>query len=399
MLFKIARTALYVSLVLAVIGIGRHALAAQDSVFTIQGIEVDITADNAATARDQALTKAQQTAFQRLAERLLPEGNAEGFTPPETAVISSMINDFEITEEKLSSVRYIGTYTFRFNGDAVRNYMSGGGYAYTDVGSKPVMVLPFYQWGSKTILWDENNPWLTTWQEKVPAQGLVPLIVPIGDAQDVSDINDNEALTYNPSHLERMADRYGAGDTIIALAAPSWTNGNTTQTAPDVLNIMLYRTTDMGPQYTDNIKVTTKNDDTQNSLFGRAAKKVRTLLQSDWKSRTMVSPEHDNSLRARISFSSMMEWAETQKALRRVQGIKNVKLLSLTPAEAQIELNFQGDERRLRLALAQRDITLSTPQINFNDFYQRVNQTAHNSYGSPLTYDLYLNKFRQDRPY
>src|SRR5690606_27150955 len=125
--------------------------------------------------REKAFNEAQIIAFKALAARLLGEDEKASFTPPEVSVISGMLQDFEITDERLSAVEYIGTYTFRFDGPAVRNFFNMKGVTYSDVASRPVLVLPFYQWGSRMVLWQGNNPFLEAWGRNDVKGGLVPL--------------------------------------------------------------------------------------------------------------------------------------------------------------------------------------------------------------------------------
>jgi hypothetical protein len=87
-------------------------------------------------------------------------------------------------------------------------------------------------------------------------------------------------------------------------------------------------------------------------------------------------------MKVRIRFAGMQQWVQTQKALRAAPGVTDVKVLSLKPDGADVEFAFQGSEDRLRLALAQADITLSSPQVDFLN-------------GQPLVYDLYLNQYAQ----
>ncbi|MBU0859343.1 MAG: DUF2066 domain-containing protein, partial [Alphaproteobacteria bacterium] len=157
--------------------------AAQDPLYTIEGIKVDITAASAAAAREEAFIKAEQDAFAALAQRLLSEAELATFVPPDADTISNMVQDFELTEERLSTVRYMGTYTFRFKDSDVQKFFSVKGTAYTDVSSRPVLVLPFYQWGSRMVLWEGDNPWLNAWSRTTTQRALVPVAVPIGDAQ------------------------------------------------------------------------------------------------------------------------------------------------------------------------------------------------------------------------
>ncbi len=105
---------------LAVIFAVSLAHAQDDMAYTVEGVRVDVTADNAVNARQQAFDKAQQDAFAQLSARLSP-GQPVAAPPPTT--IATMVDDFEITQEQLSPVRYVGTYTFRFRPGAIQAWL------------------------------------------------------------------------------------------------------------------------------------------------------------------------------------------------------------------------------------------------------------------------------------
>ena len=113
--------------------------------FTVENITVDVTADNAIDARNQAFEQGQTKAYKALSERLLEEGEAETMIAPDADTISTMIQDFEVTNERLSAVRYVGTYTFTFDEAAVRRQFIGAGKNYTATQSRPLLILPFYK--------------------------------------------------------------------------------------------------------------------------------------------------------------------------------------------------------------------------------------------------------------
>jgi len=369
------------------------ARAANDAVFTVPGVKVDVTADNAAAAREEAFEQAQTLAFRELATKLMPEAQAESFTPPDVSTISTMIKDFEITDEQLSHVRYVGTYTFRFKGDVVRNYFGGAGVAYTDVSSKPVLIIPYFQHGASTMLWGNDNPWLTAWNTTKSSRGLVPIVVPIGDLQDVSDMGDSEALTYNPIKLAEMTTRYAAGEAIILLAVPEWdSSSKRAANAPaDRLVIMVYRTDRGKPEYANKLTVAADQMGDAANIYEAGVKVSREALQKAWKKQTVVQQaEPDSRLKARVKFETLQEWAETQQKLRRVQGLDDMKLISLTQNEAHIELLFKGTEQRLQLALAQADMTLAAPAAVPYDPYSGI---PPQQFAQPV-YELYLNKYR-----
>lgn len=357
---------------------------ADDPLFSVHGIKVDVTAASAVEARTQAFEKAQQDAFKMLAERLLPEDEASRFTPPPASVISPMVKDFEITGEQLSRIQYIGTYSFRFKDSAIRSFFADKNVSFTDIRSKPVLILPFLQTGTSIILWGEANTWLAAWGRTDTKQGLVPVQIPIGDLADVSDIKDDEALTYDVLKLRNIVNRYGAGEAIIVIAHPKWNNPD--QAAPpQSLDVMIYRTDTGAPGFIKSLSVTTANQTDNETLFDSAVRITRQTFQSDWKDKTSVSLDTKSTLHIKVRFATLREWTETQKILRNVPGVSAMRVVRLAPKQAEIELTYGGSEDNLRLALSQSDIILSQPQADY---------IPAGGYEVPatLTYDLYLNK-------
>ena len=123
---------------------------------------------------------------------------------------------------------------------------------------------------------------------------------------------------------------------------------------------------------------------------------ARKALRRDWKSRTMVDPQQNNKLTARITFASMDEWLETKNTLDNVHGINGLNLLALSPQDAHIELLFNGSEQRLRLALQQARLTLSAPRLDFDNLYTKRSNDSDpfTESASLLLYEIYLNKYR-----
>jgi len=357
---------------------------ADDPLFTVSGVRVDVTAESAVAARTQAFEKAQQEAFKMLAERLLPEEDAKTFEPPATTTISPMVKDFEITGEQLSRVQYIGTYTFRFKDHAIRNFFADKNVSFTDVRSKPVLILPFYQVGNKVVLWGEGNPWLAAWGRTDTKQGLVPVQIPIGDISDVGDVADSQALTYNSESLHKMISRYGAGEAIIVISQPKWQPPPAASAEPESMDIMIYRTDLGAPAFVKTVNIAQTDRMGTETLYDAGVRMTRKTFQSDWKNKAGVQMSGEKStLQARVRFASLREWSETQKALRKVSAISYMRVVRLSPRQAEIELTYSGPEERLRTALLQSDITLSEPQATYM-------QTGGYE-TTPTIYDLYLN--------
>lgn len=366
---------------------------AAEDVFTVSGVKVDVTAENAVAAREKAFSEAQIAAFKALAFRILGDEAAKTYVVPPVAEISTMIQDFEITDERLSAVEYIGTYTFRFDGNSVRRQFNMEHMA-NNAATRPVLVLPFYQMGSRISLWQDTNPNLSAWSRSNAQGGLVPIRVPLGDIRDIADVGDDQALTYRRDGLYQILERYGASEAIILIAVPGPADA---ADVPTDISTMIYRTDRDRPEYVQTIKTNPDVNSTAAQLYDKAVREVRAALQRDWKSEgagayaytattqpnadgTMSDAATGNIMTVRAQFSTMQQWIETRQAIRRVPGLIGMKVRSVTPREAVVELEYAGDELGMKSALTQQELVLSAPEVEY-------------AYGSSVIYGLALKKY------
>lgn len=98
---------------------------------TVSDMVVDKTATNPVDARNQAIADAPAMAFRKLAERNMTDKQLKSLKIPKD--VASLVQDFEIHGEQMSSTRYVAKFTVRFS-DAVRNYM--------DIHETPVAQAP-----------------------------------------------------------------------------------------------------------------------------------------------------------------------------------------------------------------------------------------------------------------
>ncbi len=355
--------------------------AANSDIFTVRNVEVDVTSDSAAQAQREAFETAQQDAFRILLQRVLPQNQAEAFQMPEPSLLQTFIRNFEIDKEQLSSIRYKASYIFRFKENLVREYLENYGQTYTDVASKPVLVLPFFQQNNAIMLWSRANPWLAAWNRANLKRGLVPVMVPIGDMEDIQNIGDNQALQYDFQGLGRMVSRYGAGEAIILIA----TTSSMSEQNIEPLSIFIYRTDRPEPEFVQRIFVNPNPDESKTTFYDRAVSDVYELLQQNWKDKTLITADEKNRLQVTIRFNSHQQWIATRRALENVQGISELHYLSVSPYFAEVELEFRGSEERLRLALAQQDMVLSQPHINF--------AAMTGPTGEGLKYELHMKRY------
>lgn len=361
--FAAFRTGIFV-LLTALIFIPCAALAA-DSTYTVTNVAVDVTATNAVEARERALEQGQQTAFRMLIERLLTPDQVIGFAMPDLDTISTLVQDFEVTNEQISPVRYKGVYTIRFRPEAVKMVLSQDGLVQVSPGPAavdpaqpyiaqedraPVLILPFYQYGYKTMLWDPENPWMQAWGRAVGGRTAVPVVVPIGDLRDVALIRDDQALTYSRANMDQMLERYDATDAVILIAAP--TNGT------GALSVNAYDTRGARPVFLETFVVSASGNNGQ--ILGPYDAAVQEVLKFMADMRPVQGA--GGVMEATVRFASLSEWIAMKKALEAIPGMKSVSISGMKPREAQVKLEYSGNEATLAAALEQVGLGLMMPR-------------------------------------
>ena len=341
----------------------KQALA---DLYTVEGVEVDVTAKNALEAREKAFNEAQVKAYKMLSERLVNSGEQDAVKELDTESISYMVQDFEVTKEQLSAKRYKGTYTIRFRPDSFRQQVIQQGQSYSDIPRGAVLVLPFYQTGSNTILWDNTNPFLSAWSRSREINGqIASTVVPIGDIEDVSQINEFSPLNYDPVKLERMRDRYGANEVSIILASPE-----VSITGISNVRLSLYHAKIRGPEFSGQMIVQGQAGETSAQLYDRVVSKIKQRYKSDWKQETSVASMDTQSFQAVMNFTSVREWIDAKQKLERVPGMASVIVNRLTPREASMSLNYHGDAQRLNTALGRSGLMLGQAGNGYQPVYR-----------------------------
>lgn len=384
--FCLFRTALYaLSAVLFLVN-PLSAHAAVNPAYTVEGVEVDVTAENAVKAREKALDEVQVKAYQMLAERFLSPEEMKTFKAPDPVTVSALVQDFEVTNEQLSKTRYKGVYTVRFRPNAMKMQMASQGKVYSDTPRKPVLVLPFLEQGATTSLWGETNPWMTAWRT-MPADGtaMAPTVVPLGDAEDMAQISDEEGLQYDPMRVQELASRYNADDIAILMASSV-----PTPSSQGKLTVNIYNNGFEGPTFVQKVVVEQMAGETEEAVYARAAAKVKDVLRSNWKANAAYKPANapvettvttttyappnvngqpaipqtrpalgpSQNYAASAKFASVQDWVRLKSTLDRIYGVQAVVVKGLKTREAQLDIRFAGNINNLQLALQNAGIMM-----------------------------------------
>jgi hypothetical protein len=324
--------------------------------YTVEDVPVDVTADSAVAAREQAYAEGQRAAFRLLLQKLTPE-SVHGRLPttPSGAAFDALVQGFEVRDERSSGVRYIARMVVRFNPAEVQALLTRSDLPAVTMASQPVLVLPLWQSPEAgLLLWDDPNPWRDAWTRVALGQALVPVIVPLADAADLVGISAEQAEAGERERLSAMARRYGAVASLVAVARPAESEGR------QALDIRFTRYDSAGEPETRSERVVAAAGETGAELQVRAVRQVSSRLDANWKNAAAVRPGLENRISVITTVSGLDEWTALRRKLAEIGMIRRQNLVSLSRGEAEIVLWYAGQPEQLRAALAQRGLSLTT---------------------------------------
>ena len=319
--------------------------------FSASGIQVDVTAKNAAAAREQAMQEGQKRALMVVMERITPDYVIEQLPELVPDDIVNFVQDISVLNEKTSSVRYMATLEVRFNPDAVRELLRQNGLPYVRTSGKPLLILPIYKrsFYASPILWEEENAWLRAWINRSVESYMVPLFVPMGELSDLQTLMVEQILNGDLVAAQALAKRYEAeGILIVELIR----NGQTFTVKARAMDEL---TASEIPNFSFSLPLT-KNTAT---TFARAVKKVVEHLESVWKSEQMVQFNEAASLVALVPVSDLTQWEKIKARLDRIPIISSYYLQAARAGVLQLTVFFAENLERLQKEMNKRRLALT----------------------------------------
>ncbi|WP_291844755.1 DUF2066 domain-containing protein [Maricaulis sp.] len=336
--------------------------ALADDPYTIEGVAIDATADNALQAQTAAMRQGQLAAARRLVERLtLAEDRAgtaleleahmneagelvSGLAIDE-AIIAEMIAGLEISNEQRSATRYLAELDVTFDPRAVGRVMAAYGVPYVQSQSRPMLVLPVMETGAGFALW-EANPWRAAWEEQDFGHSLTPVMLPPQSAPSTAHpISARQALQLDEEALRNTALMYGINRIAVLRAGER----------EGIRRFGGYLVSFDG---TGEMTADTWGPQIVYGGWRDAARAFVTDREEAWKRRSVVRDFETSALRVTVLYNGLDEWRRLETALSRASLVEAAQLDALSRDGARMNVEYRGDFAQLVSELAERGATL-----------------------------------------
>ncbi|MDF1687833.1 MAG: DUF2066 domain-containing protein [Parvibaculaceae bacterium] len=321
-------------------------------IFRVTGVPIDATAASAAAARTQAVASGQKAALTVLLKRLTKRSDWGLLPQVDAATAQGYVRSFQVAGEKSSSTRYLANLTVSFNGPAVGSLLRQSGLHYADTQARPTVLLTAEEGTTGTILWDETSPWRRAWARVDTENSLTPLIMALGDIEDITSLPVSAVDAGDLAAFNAMAERYGTTRVLVAKA--EFDPASTSVKA----RYALYTKGASAPRRWSQTTMAREGED-KTALSKRAARRNISRMEADWKTRSIITSDERSEVTATVSYETLNGWVGIQKRLKKIPAIQTLNILAVSTGGALVDLEFAGTPESLNVALTQQDLSLT----------------------------------------
>ncbi len=334
---------------------------AVSSVYTIDKIKVDATAQNAVKAKKKALSKGPARALSLLLKRLTHYNSYDRLPKFSDAVAEDFVDSSSILKERNSAVRYLALLKYQFQAKRIRRFLLSKNIPLYDRQMSRTTIIPVYKPGPYR---QDPKLWTDAWRPLDLKNTLTPI-------QLASPPTDNDPvierlLSGQKAALQSLYSKYNTSQLIVAFAEPD--------AEGKYLNFHLIGRDEIG-----DIDLKRKflifNDDVQ-TITELSAKITLGILEGRWKEAKMLDIPLANkagqganakigdngvtsslggvsnslarqSLLITVPYNSLRDWQRIRKKLNNFPGLEDIDVKSLSARSAFIHVEFPGGQNRL----------------------------------------------------
>ena len=180
--------------------------------FEVNGIEVDVFAENAERARVEGWRRAQAEGWKMLWARTTGRPPAQAPRLAES-VLNSIVSGIVIEQEQISPQRYIARLGVLFDRARTGQMLGVQGLVRR---SAPVLVIPVMVTGSTPYSFEFRNEWQRAWAQFRTAGSPIDYVRTAGSGMDPLLVNLGQARRRGRGWWRMILDQYGAADIVVA---------------------------------------------------------------------------------------------------------------------------------------------------------------------------------------
>ena len=329
-------------------------------VYTVGNFTVQAIDKNAVEAKKKAMTDGGIEAFQLLVKRLTSYSSYGRIPKLNTAIVNRMLNGLSVRQERNSRTEYVAVFDFKFAPDRVRRFLQKAAIPFTDIQAKKTTILPVFMGkGKNSTSW--KREWRNAWKGLDLIHSLTP--VRLGDiTPDLTQETMTSILAGDLDAYDRLANGYGTDQLLLAIVSeiPDQGQMNVRMIGRDAVGAFGL---DRNYQIFDGQIIPTLESAATISLG---------VVEGRWKAiriksgpEALIPKDASEKVNLTVQFSGLREWQNIRAELRKVSGVEDLDVGSISARGAQLSLSFPGGAARLSQVLLNHNFSLNNVAGNW----------------------------------
>lgn len=309
--------------------------------YRVEGVDVDVTAASAVQAHETAIAQGQVIAFRALLDQILPSAQQHTVAPWNS---EEFLEHFEIRSEKFSNLRVVASLSYTFNKKRLKAKLATLGLRPASAPAAPYVVVPVVMHEGQSQLWEGNNLWLQAWAQNT-SDVAVPIVVPLGDLNDIVSLKAADAVALNAKAIEHFAHQHRAQGAVVAFFEDSGVRAYVVQEG------------EVSPLILPDLQA-----GGESSIFPQAIPVILAAMKEHLTHRAVVRGATAGTLQAFLEVSSVSALLDLQSILKKTQGVDQLIVRNLSCTKAEVTIVLVGGISALRFALQARGFDLTQRQ-------------------------------------
>ena len=317
-----------------------------ETLFTINGIEVDETARNASIARSQAISKAESIAFDSLKRKLVAMDDLHLLSNSDFLDVSSLVRGIEVREERAFSNRYMAKINITFSPEAIIEIFTKAGASFILNAGSQVCVAHAHKEGLITRLWEGDNRARAVWQEMNLQNRLRDYKVAQGVLRERKALNAEAAEYGSFENAETFGKGCGSGAGLVV-----FTNITGDQSGADYDLNYQYWISDM--QIHDQGSIHAIEGKGVEDLMAMVVTRIIEDSDESWRQTAMVRGDEKEEIYLLVHTDQLESLAVAQQKLASLSIVSEIKTIRIGIPLSEMQIVYTGSHEQLAKAVGQ----------------------------------------------
>lgn len=327
------------------------AVAAAEISFDAK-VKAEAEAENAALAKEAAMTKANREAFLQVAERLTAKANVEELNKLTDEQLLHFIQEVSVMSEVSSPKAYKADLSIRVNGALLKQYMQENDMLEVLSAPQKILIVPIFsdmEYPGK-VLWEDGNVWREAWLKK----GLIKS----GqfDFEVLADTAPNKKALPQAPETVLSVDDYKQLSAINGIK-----NIYTVHAVRAGRNNLVLIVREYPSEVEKRFMVTDDEGETLDKGIAESVNYVTMQMQQQ----QVAESYKQGQISATFYYVRLKNWLDMEEKLKSVPQIKSVTTDAIVNGQVKLTLEFSGSESALLNSLENAGIYLQSDNGNY----------------------------------